>query len=204
MHRRERDAKRDTKRDKKGAARFEGSGDVTERKCMFGSAQAGYHDGTESVSSPSPSPFQISKEIIMFAKLFASATVAHAHCDLYCAVYDPAQAKIEALSVVKIANKYHESDDDVFRTRCIILKEQRAEETKHHLMVLWADFFTPAHYEEFPQLQNLFWKATNQAGVAKKSMDPADGEQLVVYIDEIADIFWQTDKGKQMGVYPPS
>jgi nickel superoxide dismutase len=140
----------------------------------------------------------------MFAKLFASATVAHAHCDLYCAVYDPAQAKIEALSVVKIAKKYHESDDDVFRTRCIILKEQRAEETKHHLMVLWADFFVPAHYEEFPQLQNLFWKATNQAGVAKKSMDPADGEQLVAYIDEIADIFWQTDKGKQMGVYPPS
>jgi nickel superoxide dismutase len=140
----------------------------------------------------------------MFAKLFASATVAHAHCDLYCAVYDPAQAKIEALSVVKIAKKYHESDDDVFRTRCIILKEQRAEETKHHLMVLWADFFAPAHYEEFPQLQNLFWKATNQAGVAKKSMDPADGEQLVAYIDEIADIFWQTDKGKQMGVYPPS
>ena len=23
-------------------------------------------------------------------------------------------------------------------------------------------------------------------------------------IDEIADIFWQTDKGKQMGVYPPA
>jgi len=77
----------------------------------------------------------------MFAKLFASATVAHAHCDLYCGVYDPAQAKIEALSVVKTAKKYHESDDDVFRARCIMIKEQRAEETKHHLMVLWADFF---------------------------------------------------------------
>ncbi len=33
----------------------------------------------------------------MFAKLFASATTAHAHCDLYCGVYDPAQAKIEAM-----------------------------------------------------------------------------------------------------------
>ena len=37
----------------------------------------------------------------MLGKLFANATVAHAHCDLYCGVYDPAQAKIEALSVVK-------------------------------------------------------------------------------------------------------
>jgi len=53
----------------------------------------------------------------MFAKLFASATVAHAHCDLYCGVYDPAQAKIEALSVVKTAKKYAESDDEVFRAR---------------------------------------------------------------------------------------
>ena len=140
----------------------------------------------------------------MFAKMFATATVAHAHCDLYCGVYDPAQAKIEALSVVKTATKYAESDDDVFRARCISIKEQRAEETKHHLMVLWADFFAPDHFAAFPQLHELFWKAIHQAGEAKKSMDPAVGEQLVTYIDEIADIFWQTDKSKQMGVYPPA
>jgi nickel superoxide dismutase len=140
----------------------------------------------------------------MLGKFFASATVAHAHCDLYCGVYDPAQAKIEALSVVKIAKKYHDSDDEVFRARSIILKEQRAEEVKHHLMVLWADFFAPAHFEEFPQLHSLFWKAIHQAGEAKKSMDPAVGEELVALIDEIGSIFWATDKGKQMGVYPPS
>ena len=51
----------------------------------------------------------------MLSRLFSSATVAHAHCDLYCGVYDPAQAKIEALSVVKTAQKYHESDDEAFR-----------------------------------------------------------------------------------------
>ncbi|MDH3706770.1 MAG: superoxide dismutase, Ni, partial [Acidimicrobiia bacterium] len=28
----------------------------------------------------------------MIGKLFSGATVAHAHCDLYCGVYDPAQA----------------------------------------------------------------------------------------------------------------
>ena len=67
----------------------------------------------------------------------------------YCGVYDPAQAKIEALSVVKTAQKYHESDDAVFQDRCIFIKEQRAEECKHHLMVLWADFFAPAHFDEF-------------------------------------------------------
>jgi len=140
----------------------------------------------------------------MLGKLFTGATVAHAHCDLDSGVYDPAQAKIESLSCVKTAQKYHDSDDDHFRARCIMVKEARAVEVKHHLMVLWADFFAPAHFEQFPQLHELFWKAVHQAGEVKKSLDPAVGEQLIAYIDEIADIFWPTDKGKQMGVYPPA
>ncbi|HIE21195.1 MAG TPA: superoxide dismutase, partial [Acidimicrobiia bacterium] len=79
-------------------------------------------------------------------------TIAHAHCDLYCGVYDPAQAKIEAMSVLKIAQKYHATDDPVFRDRAILLKEERAEDVKHHLMVLWADFFTTEHREQFSNL----------------------------------------------------
>lgn len=136
--------------------------------------------------------------------LFRPATMAHAHCDLYCGVYDPAQAKIEAMSVWKSAQKYHDSDDEVFRDRAILIKEERAELAKHHLMVLWADFFTADHRSEFPDLDDLFWRAIHQAGVAKKSMDPADGEKLVALIDDIAEIFWKTDKAKSMGVYPPS
>ena len=91
----------------------------------------------------------------MFDRLFQGAEEAHAHCDLYCGVYDPAQAKIEALSCLKTLAKYHGSEDDHFRTRCIIVKEQRAEEVKHHLMVLWADFFGPAHFEA-AELQDCF------------------------------------------------
>jgi nickel superoxide dismutase len=129
-------------------------------------------------------------------------TIAHAHCDLYCGVYDPAQAKIEALSVLKIAQKYQESDDEVFKDRAILLKEERAELAKHHLMVLWADFFTADHRKEFPDLDDLFWRAIHQAGEAKKSVDPADGQKLVDLIDEVAKIFWKTEKAKSMGVYP--
>lgn len=131
-------------------------------------------------------------------------TIAHAHCDLFCGVYDPAQAKIEAMSVMKAAQKYHESDDPVFRDRAIFIKEERAELVKHHLMVLWVDFFTPEHRKEFDGLDDLFWRAISQAGVAKKSVDVADGEKLIALIDEISDIFWQTEKAKGAGVYPPS
>jgi nickel superoxide dismutase len=71
-------------------------------------------------------------------------------------------------------------------------------------MVLWADFFTAEHRQEFSNLDDLFWRAIHQAGEAKKSADPADGQKLIGLIDEIGDIFWQTEKAKGMGVYPPS
>jgi nickel superoxide dismutase len=140
----------------------------------------------------------------MLNRLFATATVAHAHCDLYCGVYDPAQAKIEALSCLKTAQKYQDSTDEHFRTRAILVKEQRAEEVKHHLMVLWADFFTADHRQQFPQLDDLFWRAIKGAGDAKKSLDAEVAKNLVGLIDEIAAIFWQTEKAKGMGVYPPA
>jgi nickel superoxide dismutase len=130
--------------------------------------------------------------------------IAHAHCDLFCGVYDPAQAMIEAMSVLKSAEKYHASDDEVFRARAITIKEERAELVKHHLMVLWVDFFTADHRQEFPDLDDLFWRAILQAGNAKKSVDPADGQKLIDLIDEIAVIFWKTEKAKTAGVYPPS
>ena len=91
-----------------------------------------------------------------------------------------------------------------FRTRAILIKEQRAEEVKHHLMVLWADFFEKKHFEQFPNLHQLFWDGIHGAGDVKKSTDLAVAEKLLKTIDEIADIFWQTEKSKNAGVYPPA
>ena len=127
-------------------------------------------------------------------RLFQPSRVAHAHCDLMCGVYDPAQARIEAESVKAIAEKYQASDDEVFRQRCVLLKEERAELVKHHLWVLWTDYFKPPHVERFPQLHDLVWRATKKAGDAKKSMDPVVGQELLDLIDEIAEIFDATKK----------
>ena len=120
---------------------------------------------------------------------------ADAHCDLMCGVYNPQQARIEAESVHEIMKKYQDSDDEVFRQRCVIIKEERAQLAKEHLWVLWTDYFKPPHVEQFPQLHDLFWRATKAAGDAKKSMDPSDGQKLLDLIDEIADIFAETKKG---------
>ena len=116
----------------------------------------------------------------------------HAHCDLPCGVYDPAQARIEAESVKACQEKYQGSDDDVFRDRAVSIKEERADLVKHHLWVLWTDYFKPEHVEKFPELHEKFWNATKLAGDAKKSQDPAQGQQLLDAVDEIGKIFWET------------
>ncbi len=118
----------------------------------------------------------------------------HAHCDLPCGVYDPAQARIEAESVKGIQEKYQGSDDEVFRQRCVLIKEERADLVKHHLWVLWTDYFKPEHLQKYPQLHQLFWDATKAAGASKKSQDPADGQKLLDLIGEIDNIFWETKK----------
>src|SRR3954453_148576 len=128
-----------------------------------------------------------------------SAVEASAHCDLPCGVYDPAQARIEAESVKAIQEKYQSNEDPAFRTRAILIKEERADLVKHHLWVLWTDYFKPPHFEKYPQLHELFNKATKAAGGgadgAKSSMDPQTGQQVLDYIAEISDIFWETKKG---------
>lgn len=116
----------------------------------------------------------------------------YAHCDLPCGVYDPAQARIEAESVHMIMKKYADLDHEEDRWRAVMIKEQRAEMVKHHLWVLWTDYFKPEHAEKYPNLHDLFWRATKQAGATKKTVDPSEGEKLLGLIDEIAAIFAET------------
>jgi len=131
----------------------------------------------------------------LLARLLAPKVTVHAHCDLPCGVYDPAQARIEAESVKAICEKYQANDDPAFRTRAIDIKEQRSELVKRHLWVLWTDYFKPPHFEKYPQLNTLFNEATKLAGGGggtKSSTDPAVANQLLGKIEEISKIFWET------------
>ncbi len=117
----------------------------------------------------------------------------YAHCDLPCGVYDPVQAKIEAESIHKILEKYAELHDED-KWRAVIIKEERLELVKHHLWVLWTDYFKPEHLEAHPGLHDIFWKATKQAGAVKKSVNPEESQKLLDMIDQITEVFWSTKK----------
>ena len=133
----------------------------------------------------------------MLLRLLAATTEVSAHCDLPCGVYDPAQANIEAEWVKATITKYNDSSDEAFRARALLVKEERSDLVKHHLWVLWTDYFKPPHFEKYPQLHTLFNEATKLAGGGggtKSSTDVAVADQLLAKIDEISGIFWETKK----------
>src|SRR4028118_751336 len=131
-------------------------------------------------------------------RMFTPRTIASAHCDLPCGVYDPAQARIEAESIkgiiAKVADnsapdlrtragladepaqargeaesikgviaKGADNSDPDFRTRAVLIKEQRSDLVKHHLWVLWTDYFKPPHLEQHPQRPQLLNPAPHPA-----------------------------------------
>jgi len=127
-------------------------------------------------------------------RALAPRAAAHAHCDIPCGIYDPQQARIEAESCFKIIQKYHESSDELFRQRCVHVKEERAELAKHHIDVMWHDYFKPEHVEKFPDLHDVCWKAAKQASLVKRSLDKDEAQKLLDLIDKI-DHMWRETGG---------
>ena len=133
----------------------------------------------------------------MFSRFFAPTVEVSAHCDLPCGIYDPAQAKLEAESVKACMTKVMDNDDPDFKARARTIKEERSDLVKHHLWVLWTDYFKPPHFEKYPNLNQLFNEATKLAGGGggtKATWDVAVADQLLAKIDEIAAIFWESKK----------
>lgn len=138
--------------------------------------------------------------------------IAEAHCDGPCGVYDPAQARIEAESVFMLTKKIldlkrPEGDDAKAHaayqntlTRFIAIKEERAELAKHHVLVLWTDYFKPEHLEKYPNLHELFWKTAKLCSSCKQEVSQQHAQELLDNIKKIHEMFWAT-KGKNVEWY---
>jgi nickel superoxide dismutase len=149
-------------------------------------------------------PRQLSKypkESSMLGRLLKPTTVAYAHCDIPCGIYDPTPAKIAAETVAKMVEKITalpaNATDLPTRnslTRMIVVKEQHAEIVKKELQVLWSDYFKPEHVEKYPKLHDMFWKTLKLASKNKQNVDAQAAADLQAAVKEISDIFWATKK----------
>lgn len=127
--------------------------------------------------------------------------IAYAHCDVPCGIYDPKPAQIAAATVFKMVQLIEDlpkenlsvQDRNKF-VRCVLTKEEHARKCKEELLILWTDYFKSEHLEKFPNLHDVFWKATKLCSKNKQDVSLELAKDLVKAVDEIADIFQKTKK----------
>jgi len=138
---------------------------------------------------------------------------ASAHCDIPCGIYDPHQAQIGALTVVRMMdlmndlnNSSDKEKDDYHNSmsRYIATKEEHAEIAKHEIRVIWGDYFKN---EKHPNVDELVHKIMQLGSKCRQTADRDSGLAFVAAINEFAEIFWKT-KGvkikKAIAPYSPS
>lgn len=130
--------------------------------------------------------------------------IAHAHCDGPCGVYDPAAARINAEAVLSMTKKLltlnmpDASDKEAMLnyqntlSRYISIKEEQAQKAKDELLILWTDYFKPAHLEAFPDLHETFWKAAKLCSSCKVHISLEQAEELMAAVKNIHEIFWKS------------
>jgi nickel superoxide dismutase len=128
----------------------------------------------------------------------------YAHCDIPCSIYDPDLPRIEAESAYKAIEKYHDSSDEVFRQRCVQIKEQRVDIAKHHLSILWSDYFKPEHLDQVPNLHETFWNVLKQCSKVKASVDLEDAKTLLDMIDEVEQLWRKTGGPEKSRIRRPA
>ena len=126
-------------------------------------------------------------------------SIAKAHCDVPCGIYDPTPAQIDALTVVRMMDlmaalsegdeksrlNFHNS-----MSRYVAVKEQHAEKAKHEIRVIWGDFIKAPHIEKYPELPDLVHQIMQAGSKSRQSADRKDGLALVESINQFAEIFW--------------
>jgi len=135
--------------------------------------------------------------------------VVYAHCDIPCGIYDPHEAQIAALTVVRMTQLIGElakpaagakpEDGEAYQAklaRYVAVKETHSERVKAELRILWADYFTPDHLKQYPTLHETFWTAMKAASKARQGTNPADALELSTKVQEIAELFWKSKGAK--------
>ncbi len=132
-----------------------------------------------------------------------------AHCDIPCGIYDPHEAQIAALTVLRMDQLIAEAPAPAADAkpedragygsklaRYTLVKEQHAERVKHEIRVIWGDYVTPDLAKQHPQLGELTFKILKQASKARQGSAVADAQELVKLVQEFAELFWTTKGAK--------
>ena len=135
----------------------------------------------------------------------SAAVRVYAHCDIPCGIYDPHQAQLSVLTIIRMnqliaelpkpgpTTTPEERDAYVHKlSRYTTVKEEHAEVCKRELRVLWGDYFTPDHLKAYPELHDLFWKSMKAASKVRQEINLQAAQDLLTSVQKIAETFWKS------------
>jgi nickel superoxide dismutase len=156
-----------------------------------------------------PAISRLGEAVARFRDTVRPPELVYAHCDIPCGIYDPHEAQISALTVLRMDQLIGELVPPAMDAkpeeraaygsklaRYTAVKESHAERVKTEVRVIWGDYFTADHAKQFPQVHELTWKILKQASKARQGTALADAQELLKLVQEFAEIFWQSKGAK--------
>jgi len=138
-----------------------------------------------------------------------------AHCDIPCKIYDPLEAQIAVLTIIRTTDLINEliekgledPNDNAQFNRLITQKEEHGIKVKDLVRVIWGDYFKQPQIEKFPEIHELVHNIMLTSSKAKQKIDKEASLELLTLVNRFAQIFWET-KGVNTYTancpYPPS
>lgn len=138
-----------------------------------------------------------------------------AHCDIPCKIYDPMNAQISVLTMIRICDLIKELDekntnhvnDKAQFSRLIAQKEEHGVKVKEEIRVIWGDYIKEPQLEKFPELHELTHSIMLNASKAKQEINKDITIELLDKVNKFAEIFWTTKDVKTYKAvcpYPPA
>jgi nickel superoxide dismutase len=137
-----------------------------------------------------------------------------AHCDIPCGIYDPSNAIIGSLTIIRMTDLINDHSDVKHSvdwhnevSRYIAEKERHAAIVKHEIRIIWGDFFKTPQFEKYPELHELTHSIMLLGSKARQEVNKVAALQLLEKVNRFAEIFWEI-KGiatkKSVCPYPPA
>jgi nickel superoxide dismutase len=126
---------------------------------------------------------------------------ARAHCDIPCGIYDPHQAQIGALTVIRMIDLMselkaaHAPETLEYQNsvaRYILVKEEHAELVKREVRVIFGDYIKQEQLDKFPELPGLVHKIMQLGSKARQTTSREVACDLLAAVNRFAEIYWAT------------
>lgn len=141
--------------------------------------------------------------------------VVMAHCDIPCKIYDPINAQISALTIIRMVDLLNELkakpaltlDDQAQFIRLVNQKESHGIKVKEEIGVIWGDYIKTAQLTQYPELHTLVHNIMLASSQAKQHISRESAQTLLQQVNRFAEIFWATKQVTTFTAvcpYPPA